>query len=165
MRFEISHRFGPVNLESFVDLYFSDEVTRAANKSSGMKSRKVVEEVPDGAGGFSRTVEMVPGGLFPKTVARLFGQRSLVLVEKSTFDASQSRLDFTLGGPWGGALVVTGAVTFIEDGDGIIRKLVADVEGQVGGLSGTVERRMLKKMQKTYDKNAVILKKAVAKRR
>jgi hypothetical protein len=162
LEFEVRHRFGPIGLSEFLELYFSDAVAQAAAQASRLESTRILDHVSDDAGGFSRRVQINPRGVVAAAVARLFGQRTLVLVEKSTFDAATPALDFEVEGPWGRAIHLAGRVTFPEDGDFVFRVLRARVEGRVPGFSRTLERALRKRLKKTYAENARILEAAVA---
>lgn len=147
----VEHRFERVSVERFVDVYYSDAFNRAVAPLAGMAERvPVLEEVqPDGR--ILRRVRMVPDVRLPGPVQKLLQGARVEYFERSLYDPQTHEAEYEIESEAGDHVQVKGKISFVDDGQGGVRRIIAGgVKVKAFGLGGLIERLIAREVESRY---------------
>ena len=160
MKLRVDHRFARVTLERFVAVYFSEQFNSAVAPITGMKTRRLVEEKLHDDGRRDRRVRMEPDTKLPSAMQKLadsIGKGGISYDEVSSYQPANHTVSFRIDSQANERVRMAGTICFISDGDGVRRKIEADIEVKAPLIGGVIERFIEAETVKGYAKIAVFL--------
>lgn len=158
MKFRIEHRFTGVDVDRFVEIYYSEAFNQSVAPISGMKERRLVEESTDGDGKIHRRVRLVPAVPIPAAFEKLIAGRAVTYDEVSVYDPKTKTARYRIDHKAGDRLRAEGTNTFVQDGPGAVKRIIdGEVEVRVFGVGALVERFIENEVKKGYDAIASFL--------
>jgi hypothetical protein len=151
MHVTTEHRFKNVDVDRFVDVYYSREFNHAVAPSAALKVRDLVDEVTLDGGNIKRRVRMVPDITLPGPVARLVNG-PIEFFEVSEYDPKSKSAAYHVESAAEDRIVVRGQVTFTQDGDDVVRKIAGEVHVKMLGVGGIIERLIAGEVRGRYDR-------------
>ncbi|MCP4498731.1 MAG: DUF2505 family protein [Deltaproteobacteria bacterium] len=153
--------FHNVSVEGFAEVYFSEEVNEEAAKCLGLKERKLVEKVENEDGTIGRRVKMSLSLQLPKAIQKILSGAPIEYFEVSTYDPKDQRIEYRVESAADDVVKVSGTITFIKTGTGVVRRIDGTVEVKIFGVGGLIERFIDKEVGKAYAKVAVVMQAAI----
>lgn len=158
MKLHVDQRFERVTLERFVASYFSEDFNDAAAAVSGLRSRKLVEELIEPDGTRVRRVRMEPSARIPPPIDRLVGRTHVTWDEVQRYQPATHRLHFHVESSAQQRVRVEGVIRFVAEGSGVRRIIDAELTIRAPlGLGGIVERFVVAETDRGYRRMGELL--------
>lgn len=151
MKVTVQHRFHGVDVERFVDAYYSADFNRAVAASASLKVRELTSTRTLDDGTIERRVRMVPDVELPAPVRALVAG-DIEFYEVSVYDPRTKSARYHVESAAGDAVVVRGDVRFEKTGDDVLRTIDGEVVVKVFGLGGIIERLIASEVKGRYDR-------------
>lgn len=152
MKFRIEHRFTGVDVDRFVEIYFSEAFNDAVAPISGMKERRLVAQTTDDQGLVHRRVRLAPAVPIPAPLERVVAGRAITYDEVSVYDPRTKSARYSIDHKAGDRLRAEGVITFLADGPDAARRVIdGEIDVRIFGVGALVERFIETEVKKGYD--------------
>lgn len=163
MKFKCDHRFGPISLADYENLYFDEDFNIALCKQVGLHRELVSREVKDGR--IRRVVKVAPDREVPGPVAKVIGSTRLEYTETVDYVLGSGRGTWsTLSSVMTDKVDSRGSFSFTASGDGVVRSIEGDINVKITFIGGVVEKFIVDDVVKSYEKAAEFTRSWLAKK-
>ena len=143
MKFHVDHRFERVSLDRFIAVYFSEHFNTEVTAVSGLRTRTLVEEIVDDAGGRQRRVRMHPDVKLPAPIKRFASEDQVHYDEVSRYDPLRHEVKFRIDSKANDRVRFDGVIRFVAEGSGVRRLIDSEIDVKVPFGVGTIIERFI----------------------
>lgn len=157
MSFFFEHTYQRVDLDRFVETYFSEAFNLSIADAIGLEVWERLEwtELADGC--VRLRTRVVPKATLPAAVRRMAGNLVIEYEEVSIYEPAARRLDFQIEHGATRYIRVAGTVRFVPVSDGVRRLISGEIEVHIPAIRGIVQRVIRAELHKAYARKAVIM--------